>query len=273
MDLQIQPTWTYLLVASSLLFLVAACSGESDPADRESASVSQAEVEPERGLHRTYSVTRLSEPVEINSVWDKAPWNGIEPLKIQHHMGDEPEHRPGVQAKVAYDEDAIYVIYRVEDQYVRCALTEYQAPVFRDSCVEFFFTPSNDLADGYFNLEMNCIGNALFHFQRGEGEQRERARLSYEHFQELTIAHSVEPEMVAEEHEEPLLWTLEYRIPFDMLEEYSPITRPTSGVEWRANFFKIGDHTSHPHWLTWSVIERERPAFHVPEYFGTLVFE
>lgn len=271
LDLHSPSFWTLLLTSTLFLGSLAACgSGQENTPDPETGTQG---THSNSDIHKTYHVTRLTEPIEIDSKWDKAPWNEIEPLHIEHHMGDDPEHRPGVQAKVAYDEDAIYVIYRVEDQYVRCAFTEYQDPVFRDSCVEFFFTPSSNLDNGYFNLEMNCIGNALFHFQRGQGENRERARLSHDHFNEVTIAHSLDPEQVATEMEEPVTWTMEYRIPFDILEEYSEIDRPAPGVTWRANFYKCADDTSHPHWLTWSVIERDRPNFHVPEYFGTLVFE
>ena len=45
------------------------------------------------------------------------------------------------------------------------------------------------------------------------------------------------------------------------------------GVTWRANFYKCADHTSHPHWLSWSVIGSGKFEFHVPEYFGTLEFK
>jgi len=262
-------TWKHLLALYSVVLLtMTACSGSSD----NQPAISQDELQ-EDGLYKEYTVARIDSPAIINSVWDKEPWDRIVPLRIEHHMGDDPDHRPGVQAKIAYDDEAVYVIYRVEDQYIRCAITDYQGPVFRDSCVEFFFTPSENLDLGYFNLEMNCIGTALFHFQRGQGENRERSRLERDHFDQIEVAHSIDPELVATEMEDPLIWTLEYRIPFDILTEYADIERPASGVRWRANFYKCADDTSHPHWLTWSVVDLERPNFHRPDYFGTLIFE
>ena len=40
----------------------------------------------------------------------------------------------------------------------------------------------------------------------------------------------------------------------------------------RANFYKCGDGTSVPHFLSWSHIETETPDFHCPEFFGNMHF-
>ena len=88
-----------------------------------------------------YKVQKLSEQPVINAVWDKMPWSGIEPIQIKQFMGDKPEHFPFTQAKVAYDNTAIYVIFRVEDRYVKAVAGKNQGPVYLDSCVEFFFSP------------------------------------------------------------------------------------------------------------------------------------
>jgi hypothetical protein len=58
-----------------------------------------------------------------------------------------------------------------------------------------------------------------------------------------------------------------------MLEKYTNVKRPATGVQWRANFYKCGDKTSHPHWLTWSVVDKPEPDFHRPEFFGILEFD
>ena len=113
-----------------------------------------------------YKVSKVELAPEINATWDKEPWLSIPALSINNYMGDKPEHFPKAQAKVAYDDQAIYVIFRVEDKYVRAVAKKYQDSVYKDSCVEFFFTPGVDIDKGYFNLEMNCGGNALFHHQK-----------------------------------------------------------------------------------------------------------
>ena len=216
-----------------------------------------------------YDVTRISPDIEVDARWDKFPWKGIDSLSIGNHMGEEPEHRPKVQAKAAWDGRALYVLFRVEDRYVRAVIEEYQGPVCRDSCVEFFFTPGTDISAGYFNLEVNCGGTALFNFQKRPRE--DVVPISREDFERIEIAHSM-PGRVEPEIRSPVTWTVEYRIPLDILEKYTEVTPAAPGVEWRANFYKCADQTSHPHWLTWSPVDFPRPNFHLPEHCGTLVF-
>ena len=44
-----------------------------------------------------------------------------------------------------------------------------------------------------------------------------------------------------------------------------------SGDTIKANFYKCGDETEHLHYGMWSRCETEKPDFHRPEFFGTLV--
>ena len=37
------------------------------------------------------------------------------------------------------------------------------------------------------------------------------------------------------------------------------------------NFYKCGDATLLPHYLSWSQIDTEQPDFHRPEFFGELL--
>jgi hypothetical protein len=41
----------------------------------------------------------------------------------------------------------------------------------------------------------------------------------------------------------------------------------------KANFYKCGDDTEEPHYLSWNPVGTERPDFHQPAFFGDLVFE
>ena len=68
-------------------------------------------------------------------------------------------------------------------------------------------------------------------------------------------------------------WVLEYRLPFRIMDDYTQVEYPHSGIRWRANLYKCADGSSHPHWLTWSPIEVTEIDFHRPEFFGHLVFE
>ncbi|MCH8859253.1 MAG: hypothetical protein IID54_06710 [Proteobacteria bacterium] len=50
-----------------------------------------------------------------------------------------------------------------------------------------------------------------------------------------------------------------------------PALAPLGSTNWRGNFYKCGDKTSHPHWGMWSPITN-RLSFHQPALFGDLVF-
>ena len=208
-------------------------------------------------------------PMEAD--WNAPMWQGVEPLELTHFMGKRPEHFPRTQARLCYDDQTLHVIFRVEDRYVRAIARKNQDPVCRDSCAEFFFFPNRGLPTAYFNLEMNCGGTMLMHYQTVPREAP--IKFSAEDFERIEVAHSL-PKNVDPEETSPTVWTIAYRLPFDVIEKYEPSAiRPAPGVLWRANFYKCADRTSHPHWLTWAPVDHPSPNFHLPEHFGTLKFE
>ena len=215
-------------------------------------------------------VARLEKPPQAGTDWDRPPWKEIPSERIGNHMGVKPDHFPGTEVKVAYDDRAIYVMFRVEDRYVRATAAEHQESVCGDSCVEFFFTPGSDLSAGYFNLEMNCGGTLLFHFHRGA--KKEGIAIPKGDCEGIAKAHSL-PRRVDPEIRESVTWTVGYAIPIDLLGRYGPVTMPKPQALWRANFYKCADNTSHPHWLTWAPVDYPKPNFHLPQSFGVLEFE
>lgn len=256
------------LAAASLSKAEAADEAEGTVAPGESKRVRWASAPPVK--QNTYRVHRMKDNPTIDAEWDRAAWKDVPPLTLEYYMGDEPAHQPKVQARVAYDDRFLYLIWKVEDKYVLAKRTKHQQSVCRDSCVEFFFTPGGDPKDeGYYNLETSCTGVKLFgiHVDGSKVEAFTDAD-----FATIATASSlkgpIDPEIPA-----PTSWTLEYRIPLSLLEKCKAIERPKPGVTWRANFYKCADDASHPHWLTWSPVTYPRPSFHLPKYFGMLVFE
>lgn len=104
-------------------------------------------------------VTKLASPPEAGADWTKPPWKAIPSELIRNYMGKTPAHFPKTEVKIAYNDLAIYVMFRVEDRYVRATAAQHQESVCGDSCVEFFFTPGTDVSKGYYNVEMNCADN------------------------------------------------------------------------------------------------------------------
>ncbi len=217
----------------------------------------------------SYQVNKLHDPVDIDAVWEKSPWNGIEAIELTNYMGEKPSHFPVTKAKLAYDDEAIYVIFHVEDQYVKAVHTENQEAVYKDSCVEFFFVPDGKIEQGYFNLEMNCGGTMLFHHQIKP--RTGSVAIKTNHISQIKVATTL-PKIVDPEMDSKTTWVVEYRIPFSMLKEYHDFDNPSDGTVWRANFYKCADDSSHPHWITWAPVNHPVPNFHLPDFFGTIKF-
>jgi hypothetical protein len=220
-------------------------------------------------MPQEYKAARLPRPLRIDGNWDKPFWKKIEPLVIDRHMGDAPVHRPRTLARLAWDDQALYIIFRVEDRYVRAVAKNYHDPVCRDSCVEFFFTPGLDLGVSYFNLEINCGGTLLF---RWNPEGKAPVPVAARDCDLIQIGRTL-PKIIDPEIEDPMNWSIEFRLPFAVVEKYCPDARkPENDILWKANFYKCADGSSHPHWLTWSFVDHPTPRFHMPKSFGFLRF-
>lgn len=224
-------------------------------------------------IHRTGKITlfdvRPPPPLEAASNWGTPHWDSMPPLEINNFVGDRSKHFPRALARLGWDDDAIYAIFSVDDRYVRAVCENHQESVCCDSCVELFFTPGMDVSKGYFNLEINCGGTMLFHFQTIP--RKGSVALTEKELSRVDVNRTL-PKVVDPEIREPLTWSIEYRVPYEILQPYLEFDLPHVGTQWRANLYKCGDHTSHPHWLTWSPVDRPAPDFHVPESFGILTF-
>jgi hypothetical protein len=216
-----------------------------------------------------YRISAFHSPILIDADWNKTPWQSIEPLLVNQAHPASSDHLPQTQVKAAYYKQTLYVIFRVEDRYIRALTTEMHGPVYKDSCVEFFFSPHPSTPDSYFNIEINSCGVLLA--SHHSGPRQGRRYLEADDGGQIQIAGSLRGP-IRSEITCPLTWTLEYAVPLEMLSRYAEVDAPAPGVVWNANFYKCADDTSHPHWMMWSEIPGNIPDFHRPEYFGYLQF-
>jgi hypothetical protein len=211
-----------------------------------------------------YRVNRLEKSMPIDGNWNKKAWKKVSALRITNDILGVPKFHPETEVKMLYDTGSLYVIFRVQDRFVRSITTDPGGPVWKDAAVEFFFCPDTTKPDRYFNLEINCGGTALLGYHS--------AKPAAEDIRSIRIAHSL-PQVVDPELAGPVVWTIEYQLPLAMLAKYSGITKPAKGVSWKANFCKIAENNTNPHHMTWSPITDPHPNFHMPRYFGSVQFE
>ncbi len=216
-----------------------------------------------------YTVNYTATKPLLEANWDDPVWTAAEAVSIACVRPESSDHRPETTLKVLYDQDGLYGIYQVHDHYVRVTHLGYQAPVCLDSCVEFFCKPP--VGPGYFNLEMNAGGSFWFSYVRNPRRTEdgfEDFSMVDEKYGKLIQVKTTLPEMVEPERREPLTWVAQFQLPFAAMEPYCGTIDTTRDREWKANFYKCGDETSHPHWISWVPVHSLN--FHLPECFGDM---
>lgn len=198
--------------------------------------------------NNTYTITRANPSID----WRKVP---VAPIDTQLWGTDVDI---SAQAQVCYDEKALYVHLQAVEKNIRTVEEGPTAMVNRDSCLEFFFSPSQ--ADSrYFNIEFNsnCVVNIGYGFHR------------YQHIRILMSG----DQFNAKSNRTEDGWEIFYEVPYSLIRIFHPDFAPVSGQTMQANFYKCGDNTETEHYICWNPITCETPDFHLPEHFGTLIFE
>jgi len=176
----------------------------------------------------------------------------------------EFEYKPEVFFAIAYSTNEFFLKFYVTENYFKAEKTDSNQEVYEDSCVEFFVLPEDDGV--YYNLEFNGIGTCLFGSGTGRNDNKKADPEVISRIRRLCSA-GIYPikEKVGE-----YSWTITIAIPFGIFQNHS--IKELRGKKFRANFYKCGDKLTVPHYLTWNHVRTEKPDFHQPEHFGTLIF-
>ena len=170
-------------------------------------------------------------------------------------------YAPLCSGRIARTRDALVVDFRVSGLDLRVQNTDDNGRQWEDSCVEVFI--QDPLKADYYNFEINALGKVLA--CRGEDRYNRVARPAEEMEQILRFGQM--------DSNGPLeegglrTWRVGVVIPFRLI----GIEADKLPKSIRANFYKCGDKTSHPHYLSWSPIDTPKPDFHRPEFFGELL--
>ena len=219
-----------------------------------------------------YTVCRMNGPVDFTCGLENGCWKDLPVINIDQVMEKSTSHRPRTIAKLGYDSENLYLLFEVDDRYVRSIETEYNTNVCLDSCVEFFVQPNGK---EYINFETNCSGTMLaFFISDWHRDPVTRAIAKYQaftedEFKQIKVYHTLSG--VIEGITEPVKWSLGLQIPRSLFAKFFPGIEFKSGNVWRANFYKCGGMKGYDHWITWSPILGEL-NFHLPEYFSELKF-
>lgn len=177
-------------------------------------------------------------------------------------------YKPEVSFRIAYYQDQIWLKFYIREQHILAQRTETNSSTHRDSCLEFFFDPSSE--GPYYNFEVNAIGTVHLAYGPGPGKHQ-REFVDPELIEKQMQVHSTLGEEPFAEIDGDFNWELTMIIPAELFVHHKDIK--LKGLQSKANFYKCGDDSSKPHYLSWNPVGTERPNFHTPEFFGKLVFE
>ncbi len=191
----------------------------------------------------------------------KTPIELAEKYELSHKLWGSDAYEHAVFVQLTYDADGFIVKFTVDGE--SDPLREkksHLAYVHEDSCVEFFvnFTPED--SKHYINFEVNANGcmNVAFRTHR-----RDASPLEIYEIENLGIT----PELF-DDH-----WNVTYKITFDFIKKYYPTFDIDTCEYIIGNFYKCGDLTEMPHYISYFKVGTEKPDYHRPEFFGKITVE
>jgi len=167
-------------------------------------------------------------------------------------------HIPEVVVYTGHSGTHLWLHYDVKNDYLRFENWADQEPVWQDACVEFFMS----VAGEYRNFEFNCLGVCL---SAVGPDRHSRISISKEELSKIIRYPEFTPENIPQSGKQAD-WSITVGIPFDL-------TGLKPGITFRGNFYKCGDETKIPHYLSWAPISTAKPDFHLPEFFGEIILE
>lgn len=176
------------------------------------------------------------------------------------------QYKPEVKFRIAHSNNQIWLKFYVSEKNIMAKQSTINSMVHTDSAVEFFFDPKGD--GNYYNFEFNCIG--VSHVAYGRSIKN-RKFVNPKKIEMLLQTESSLGKETFLEKTGNYHWELTVIIPSEILIFTKGIK--LKKLKSKANFYKCGDHTLEPHYLTWSPVKTESPSFHQPAYFGELLFE
>ena len=202
------------------------------------------------------SFKSISESLEKNIpsiAVDKANWEAF-------------PYAPEVSLKMAHDSEKLYLKFYVTEAHILAQHSKPNTATHRDSCVEFFIDP--DQSGSYYNFEFNCIGAT--HLAYGSDRYKRKfidpQKIKNELFTESSLG-----TQTFKEKSGYFKWEMVIAIPSSIFVHHPNLT--FNNLHSKANFFKCGDDTTNPHYLSWNPINTPNPDFHRPEFFGNIVFD
>ena len=186
-----------------------------------------------------YVCFRTTNSLEIDgkmneSVWEKVGWTD-EFVDIEGP--GKPLPRFKTRVKMLWDENYFYIFAQMEEPHVWANLKEHDSVIFYDNDFEVFIDPDGDTYR-YYELELNALNTAWDLFL-DRPYRDENCALFFWDIRGLKKAVSIDGTL-NQSDDTDRGWALELAIPWKVLQECAPESRPPkAGEYWRVNFSRV----------------------------------
>lgn len=174
------------------------------------------------------------------------------------------EYTPKVSFRIVHTDDCFIVSLRTYEKDPVAKINVRDGYVCNDSCMEFFFSPSPDNSNGYFNFEANCNPTMYLHYAQCDRTGSMSVEWDEREFGMTTTYGNEDGRDY---------WQLDYKVPYAMIRKYAPSCDLSSGSVIRGNVYKCGRTEQIEHYGSWNLVGTAKPSFHEPDFFGELVIE
>ena len=212
---------------------------------------------------KCYIVKRIDYELEnllYDEQWSKAPI-----ALIDTYLWVNNGYKPRVEVQLLYSLKNIYVRFKAREKKITASYLHPNDPVYKDSCVEFFINPFPEDTAKYLNVEINPLGTVRAEF----GSRDKRDVVDPSLLKRIIVKSTVGKPVKG--YYGSRSWSVSYRLPLSLLEQI--YQNSFEGRNAAANFYKCGDETEYEHYGMWHPIKNSRPNFHLPEYFGIILFD
>jgi len=186
-----------------------------------------------------YICYRTPKPLEIDGrasepVWEKVDWTDE---FVDIDGPGKPQPRFKTRIKMLWDAEFFYIFARIEEPHIWGTLKKHDSVIFYDNDFEVFIDPDGDTFR-YYELEINALGTAWDLFlDRPYRDQN--CALFFWDIRGLKKAVSIDGTL-NQPNDIDQGWNLEIAIPWNVLQECAPESRPpAAGEYWRVNFSRV----------------------------------
>lgn len=222
---------------------------------------------PAPGTLPRWECPRATGPITIDGALDDPGWAGVPAMSALVHSNGSGAPVEATELKVCWDDQCLYLTFSCKDGEIWGNYDDRDDPLYDEEVVEFFLSPSGDPRH-YFEFEISPK-NVIFDAQVFNPDLERGTMRVDKAWNAPGLRTAVRVSGHLNDPSAPDLgWIVEAALPFSDL---GLATAPTPGTVWRVNFYRI-ERGAVTEFTAWSPNYREPADFHVPEYFGELVF-